>query len=255
EPSVPGRPVRPAGEEGSGDASGAGGGADAAAAAAARRSDRRAPARTAAVRGVRGLGRLRQGRGHQAPGGAHGPAARAGRAVRGAHARREAPPLPVALLAGPAGLGRIRGARPLLVRPGARRARRGVRHRGAVVAGVRGDHAVRAHPERRGDDPRQVLDARLGGGAAGPLREPRPRPAALLEAHGRGLAQPREAAGLRGRGRGHARAHRPPVGAVARGARRPEAAGAGDGRRDRVRGGGEGAALPRLRPGPLAREL
>ena len=60
------------------------------------------------------------------------PAPRARRAVRGADLRREAPPLAVALLAGAAGLGRHGRARPLLVRARARRARREVRHQGAV---------------------------------------------------------------------------------------------------------------------------
>ena len=55
------------------------------------------------------------------------PAARAGRAVRRAHPRREAAPLPVAVLAGAARLGRHGRARPLLVRPGAGRAGRGLR--------------------------------------------------------------------------------------------------------------------------------
>ena len=57
-----------------------------------------------------------QGRGHQAPRRAARPAPRARGAVRGAHPRREAPPLPLALLAGAPRLGRHGRARPLLVR-------------------------------------------------------------------------------------------------------------------------------------------
>ena len=122
--------------------------------------------RPAAVRGLRGLGRVRQGRRHQAPGRPARPAARPGRAVRRADVRREAAPLPVAVLAGAARLGRHGGARPVLVRPGAGRAGRGLRHRRAVAAGVRRDRRVRADAGRRGHDHRQVLDAPLPGGAA-----------------------------------------------------------------------------------------
>src|SRR4051795_8354883 len=52
-----------------------------------------------------GGGRERQGRRDQAARGGARPAPRASRAVRGADLRREAPPLAVALLAGPARLG------------------------------------------------------------------------------------------------------------------------------------------------------
>ncbi len=132
------------------------------------RPARRPPARPAAVRAVRGLGRVRQGRSDQAAGGAARPPPRAGRAVRRAHLRRAAPPLPVAVLAGAAGLGRLRGARPVLVRPRARRAGRGLRHRGAVVAGVRRDRRVRADPHRRGHGAREVLAARLARTSSSP---------------------------------------------------------------------------------------
>ena len=53
------------------------------------------------------------------------------------------------------------------------------------------------------------------GGAAQALREAQTRPAAAVEADGRGLAQPRAAAAVRGGGRGDARAHRPAGCAVA----------------------------------------
>ena len=56
-------------------------------------------ARPAGLRAVRGLGRLGQGRRDQAAGRAARPAPRARRPVRGADPRREAPPLPLALLA------------------------------------------------------------------------------------------------------------------------------------------------------------
>ena len=136
------------------------------------------------------------------------PPARAGGAVRRAHLRREAAPLPLAVLAGAARLGRHGRARPHLVRPGAGRAGRGVRDRGGVAAGLRRDRRPRDHAGRRGHDPGQVLDARLAGGAAAPVRVPPGRPVQGVEAHRRGLAQPGEAAGLRGGGRGDARAHR-----------------------------------------------
>ena len=72
------------------------------------------------------------------------PAPRARRAVRRADPRREAPPLPAALLAGAAGLGRDGRARPLVVRARARRARRGLRDRAAVAARLRRDRRLRA---------------------------------------------------------------------------------------------------------------
>ena len=91
--------------------------------------------------------------------------------------RREAAPLPVAVLAGAARLGRDGRARPQLVRAGAGRAGRGVRHRGALAAGLRRDRRPRGDARRRGHDPGQVLDARLAGGAAPPVREAPRRPA------------------------------------------------------------------------------
>ena len=50
-------------------------------------------------------------------------------------------------------------------------------------------------------------------------------PLQVVEAHRRGLAQPREAVGVRGRRRGHAGAHRPPGRAVARRRRQTTSAG------------------------------
>ena len=72
-----------------------------------------------------------------------------------------------------------------------------------------GDRRPRDHARRRGHDRGQVLDAPLPRGAAPPVRVPPGRPLPGLEAHRGGLAQPGEAAGLRGGRRGHARAHRP----------------------------------------------
>src|SRR3982074_2782381 len=50
------------------------------------------------------------------------------------------------------GLGGAGGARPLLVRAGARGARRGFRRQGPVGARVRRDRRVRTHPHGRGHD-------------------------------------------------------------------------------------------------------
>ena len=96
----------------------------------------------------------------------------AGRPVRRPHLRREAAPLPVAVLAGAPGLGRHGRARPHLVRPGAGRAGRGLRLRGDLAPGLRRDRRPGDDAGRRGHDPGQVLDARLAGGAAAPLRGP-----------------------------------------------------------------------------------
>ena len=63
----------------------------------------------------------------------------------------------------------------------------------AVAPGLRRDRRLRADARRRGHDHGQVLDARLAGGAAAPLRAARGRPAEVVEAHRRGLAQPGEA--------------------------------------------------------------
>ena len=95
--------------------------------------DRQRRARAARLRGLRGRGRLGQGRGDQAAGGAARPAPRPRRPVRRADPRREAPPLPLALLAVAARLGRDGRLRPLLVRPGSRRAGGGARDPRAVA--------------------------------------------------------------------------------------------------------------------------
>ena len=134
------------------------------------------------------------------------PAPRARQAVRGADAGRAAPPLAAPLLAGAAGLGRDGDPRPLLVRPRARRARRGLRDRGGVEARLRRDQRLREDARRRGRGAREALAAPLRRGAAGPLRGAPRGPAEGLQAHGRGLAQPRQAPGLREGDRGHARA-------------------------------------------------
>ena len=89
--------------------------------------DRREGARAAAVRRLRGRRRVRQGRRDQAPRRPARSPPRARRLDRRADVRREAPSLPVALLAAAARLGRDGGARPLLVRARAGRARGGVR--------------------------------------------------------------------------------------------------------------------------------
>ena len=94
---------------------------------------------------VRGLGRLGQGRRDQAPRRPDRPPPRARRAVRRADPRREAPPLPLALLAGAARLGRDGRLRPLLVRARAGRAGGGLRRPRAVDARLRRDQPVRAH--------------------------------------------------------------------------------------------------------------
>ena len=72
------------------------------------------------------------------------PQARPGRAVLGADRGREAPSLPVAVLPAPPRMGRDGGLRSLLVRAGAGRAGRGLRHARAVATGVRRDQQLRA---------------------------------------------------------------------------------------------------------------
>ena len=69
------------------------------AAADARRPDRRSPDRPARLRRLRGRGRLRQGRSDQAAGRPARPAPRPRGPVRRPDPRREAPPLPLAVLA------------------------------------------------------------------------------------------------------------------------------------------------------------
>ena len=81
--------------------------------------------------------------------------------------------------------------RPHVVRPRARRADRGLRDRRAVAARLRGDRRLRALAVPRGDDRREVLDPPLQGGAAAAVQVARGRSAEALEAHRRGLAQPR----------------------------------------------------------------
>ena len=187
------------------------------------RPDRAAGARPSGLRALRGLGRLGQGRRNQAPRRPDRPAARPRSAVRRADVRREAPPFPVAVLARAAGLGRDVDPRPFLVRARPRRAGRGVCRARRVDARVRRDQLVRAVPRGGGDDPDQVLDARLRGRAAEALREPREEPAEGVEADRRGLAQPGQAAGVRGGAGGHVRPDRPALRSVGRDRRRVEA--------------------------------
>ena len=182
----------------------------------ARRPDRRPPPRPARVRRVRGLGRLGQGRRHQAARRAARPPPRPGRPrsrrptydeKRHHFLWRFWPTLP--------GLGRHGRPRPVVVRAGAGRAGGGLRHRGAVAPGLRRDRGLRATLAAEG-----MILAKfwLHISDAEQLRRferRRGRPAQGLEADRRGLAQPGQAGRVRGRGRGHARAHRPPGGAVA----------------------------------------
>ena len=107
--------------------------------------------------------------------------------------RREAAPLSLAVRPRAAGLGRHGGARPVVVRARARRARRGLRDRRAVVARVHRDRRVRADARARGHAARQVLAAHLRRGAAQAVQGAREGPAEGMEADRRGLAQPREA--------------------------------------------------------------
>ena len=182
---------------------------------------------------VRGVGRLRQGRRHQAPGRPPRPAARARRAVRRTVPPRAAPPLPVAVLADVARVGRDGRAGPLLVRPRPRRAGRGIRCRGGLGAGLPRDRRPGDDPGGRGHDHREVLPAPLARGAAEPLPVAGAGPLPRLEAHVRGLAQSRPPARLRGCGGGDAAPHRLARGPVARGRGGGQALGAGRGRAQR----------------------
>ena len=199
------------------------------AAPAHRRADGHRRARAGPAVRVRGQRRGRQGRGHQAPRRAAGPAPLPRDVVRQADVRREAPSVPLALLPVRAGPRRDVGVRPQLVRPGARRAGRGLRHRRGVGSGLRGDRQLRAHQLARGRDHRQVLAADQRRGAAAPLRGPPERSAAALEDHRRGLAQPQEGRPVHDRRRGDVRAHGPPPRAVGHHLGRAEATRPGPG--------------------------
>ena len=158
---------------------------------------------------LRGLGRLGQGRRDQAAGRPARPAPRPRRPVRGADPRREAPPLPLALLAGAARLGRDGRLRPLLVRARAGRAGRGVRH--ARSSGGAPTTRSTASSATLADEGMILIKFWMHISAEEQLKRferAREGPAEDLEADRRGLAQPREARRLRGGGRGHARAHR-----------------------------------------------
>ena len=105
--------------------------------------------------------------------------------------RRASPPLPLAVLAPAARMGWHDHLRPQLVRACPGRAGREPRHRGAVAAGLSGDHGLRAHLGRRGHGRDQALDAHVARGAIAPLRPSPRRSTQVVEADGRGLAQPR----------------------------------------------------------------
>ena len=123
-----------------------------------------------------------QGWRHQAAGRAARPPARARRPVRRADARRVAAPLPVAVLAAAARMGRHDHLRPQLVRARARRAGRELRHRGAVAPRLPGDRRLRALARRRGNGRDQALDAHVGRGAVAPVRTAPGRSAQGVEA-------------------------------------------------------------------------
>src|SRR4051794_30895218 len=109
-------------------------------------------------------------------------------------------------------MGRDGRLRSLLVRACAGRAGGGVRDPRAVDARLRRDQRVRADARRRGDDPREVLDAHFGGGTAEAIQEAGEGSTQDVEAHRRGLAQSRETRPVRPGGRGHGRQdeHRAP---------------------------------------------
>jgi polyphosphate kinase 2 (PPK2 family) len=89
--------------------------------------------------------------------------------------------------------------RPQLVRPGAGGAGGGVRRRSRMAPRLRGDQPLRAaagEPRYRAP---QVLDAHQPRRAAPPLPGERADPLQALEAHGRGLEEPRALGGLRDR--------------------------------------------------------
>ena len=112
-------------------------------------------------------------------------------------ARRVAAPLPVAVLAAAARMGRHDHLRPQLVRARAGGAGGELRHRGAVAARLPGDRRLRALAGRRGNGRDQALDAHVGRGAAAPVRAAPGRSAQGVEADRRGLAQPGEAGAVR----------------------------------------------------------
>ena len=197
----PGR-VRPAAREGAGAA----------------RPPRARRLREEAVVGgrLRGLGRLRQGRQHPPDHRGHGPAHLPRHLGRRAHGRGEGPPLPLAVLA-PRPARRLRHRlRPLVVRPGAGRARRGLRPARGVEPRLPRDQRLRAAARRPRHRAREVLAPRRREGAAPPL--PRAGDGGLEAAQDRprGLAQPREVGRLRGGGLRHDRAHEHRAGARGR---------------------------------------
>ncbi len=131
---------------------------------------------------LRGLGRLGQGRLDQTPRRPARPAPRPRRPVRRPDPRREAPPLPLALLAGAAGLGRDGRLRSLLVWAGAGRAASTGSPAASSGCAPTTRSTLRAQPRRRGHDHRQALAPHFRGGATEALRTACRRPAQGLEA-------------------------------------------------------------------------
>ena len=190
------------------------------------------------ARGPAGDGRGRQGLGDQARDVGREPAGRPGRLVQAALRRGARPRLPLAHLEGAPRAGPHRHLQPVALR-GGRRAEgaprvaraaappaRGAR-RGVLAGALRGHQRLRAPPRSQRDEDREVLPARLEGGAEGALpRAPRHARQGVEVQRGR-----RRGAGalrrLHRRVRGRADRHVDPVGAVVRHPRRPLVADAG----------------------------
>ena len=144
------------------------------------------------------MGRGRQGRGDPPD---HSRARRAGHPGdpdRRTNGRGEGAPLPVAVLAPPLPGRPLHDLRPELVRPRPGGTRGGLRHGPGVAARLRGDQHVRAAARGARHHAGEVLAPHLPGGAGAPLPGPRRDSLQALEAHRRGLAEPREAKPLRG---------------------------------------------------------
>ena len=191
------RPVSEAEPRGGGQAPRGGPGTPARAAPAPGWTGGRRPPGPTRPGPVRGVGRVRQGRRHQAARRPDGPTTCSGRAVRRAHVRREAPPLPAPLQPRAARLGWDGRPRSVVVRPRPRRARRGLCQQGAVEPRLRRDLRLRADARGGGHDHHQVLAAHLQRRAAEALQAPRQGSAEALEAHRGGLPEPQEAQAVR----------------------------------------------------------
>ena len=164
-------------------------------------------ARAARGGGVRGLGRRRQGRHHPPAGLAARPARLQGVADRRTASGGTGAALPVPLLAPPALPRPARGVRPLLVRPRAGGARRGLRRRSGMAPRLRGDQRLRAAARRRRHPAGEDLPAHQPGGAAQALPRASARSPEALEAVPGGPAQPGALGRLRGRHRGDVQPH------------------------------------------------